>query len=62
LKHINDIYGHHTGDEGCSYGVTATFGIAGLSHGTTEATLFAAADQALYAAKRRSGNAVEVAV
>jgi diguanylate cyclase (GGDEF)-like protein len=121
LKHINDTYGHHAGDEvlkavalairaelrgqdmpgrlggdefcvllprmtaaqaqtcverirrrlqaaafangeGISYGVTATFGIAGLSPGMTEAALFEAADQALYAAKRRSGNAIEAAV
>ena len=48
--------------EGCAYGVTATFGIAGLFPAMTEAALFEAADQALYAAKRRSGNAVEVAV
>jgi diguanylate cyclase len=48
--------------EGRSYGVTATFGIAGLSPGMTETALFEAADQALYAAKRRSGNAIEVAV
>jgi diguanylate cyclase (GGDEF)-like protein len=47
---------------GRSYGVTATFGIAGLFPGMTEAALFEAADQALYAAKRRNGNAVEVAV
>lgn len=50
------------GGEGDSYSVTATFGIAALSPGMTETTLFEAADQALYAAKRRSRNCVEVAV
>jgi len=48
--------------EGCSYGITASFGIAELSPGMTETALLEAADQALYAAKRRSRNSVEVAV
>jgi diguanylate cyclase (GGDEF)-like protein len=47
--------------EGCSYGITASFGIAELSPGMTETALLEAADQALYAAKRRSRNTVEVA-
>ena len=48
--------------KGRSYGVTATFGIAGLSPGMTETALFEDAGQALCAAKRRSRTQVEVGV
>ena len=48
--------------DGRSYGVTVTFGIAGLSPGMTVTALFEAADQALYAAKRRRRDAVELTV
>jgi diguanylate cyclase len=48
--------------KGRSYGVTATFGIAGLSPGMTETALFEDAEEALFTAKRRSRNHVEVTV
>jgi diguanylate cyclase (GGDEF)-like protein len=48
--------------EGRSYGITATFGIAEYSPGMTEEALIDAADKALYTAKRRSPNCIQLAV
>jgi diguanylate cyclase (GGDEF)-like protein len=48
--------------EGRSYNVTATFGISEYSPGMTEIALIEAADQALYRAKRSSGNSTQLAV
>ena len=48
------------GRDGAVFGVTASFGIAQLRPGDTERQLFAAADRALYQAKRRGKDRVEL--
>ena len=48
------------GSEGTVVGVTCSFGVAQLTAGADERNLFAAADRALYRAKREGKNRVEV--
>jgi diguanylate cyclase (GGDEF)-like protein len=48
------------GRDGAVFGVTASFGIAQLQPGESERQLFAAADRALYQAKRRGKDRVEL--
>jgi len=48
------------GKDGQAFAVTCSFGVAQHSHGGDERELFADADRALYRAKRRGKNCVEL--